>query len=271
MSHLVPLSVLLTSFAVSGVRPIATQQKRDDKKGTKLLISRMQVFRTAVLYEEPQVVPTCFELELFANTGAGREIRRYRARLLELDDIHDETGKLLLTEARRAAIPALSSEVLLTDMHLISDILGPVLTLRMDAPDPKARKLKRVRGKLQIALGDVQRLEFKDVVSLAGKKLDHPDLGNLIVNVDLVNETGMLTVKLKYSGRRDRILEWAVARNGQFLPPFAISSDGPNKLATEQSKTYETGSSENLELWLAIPKAGVAQTIEFDWRDVSLP
>jgi hypothetical protein len=239
-------------------------------KTPAVCFSRMQITRTVALYEDPSLTPTCFEFELFVNPGKGRSISQYAIQIVSLDPVEDNTGKQLLTADRRRANRSLHERVVATQMRTIGDVLGPTLALRLDIPDAKATTIRRLRGRLELCAVMVAEIEFKNIVELAGKKLEHADLAGLEVSVEIPKDDPT-KINLKYNGNRARVREWTIAEGEKYLRPIVQSASGPNDPQTTQSFTFEKPIPKNASLWLAVPKSGEPETAEFDFQDIPLP
>lgn len=239
-------------------------------KAPAACVSRMQITRTVALYDAPDLMPTCFEFELFVNPGRGREVRQYALRLVSLDPIVDDTGKTLLTPERRKENRALHETIPGAALRLVGDTMGPVLPIRLDVPDAAAKRLRQVRGALELSPIEVVKLEFSNLRSLDGRKLEHADLGEADVTVRL-DQSDPKSIRLVFKKGRALVRDWAIARGGQPLRASLRSASDPGDPVDEMSYSFDEAIPEDASLWLAVAKPGPPQTCTFDFRDMPLP
>lgn len=231
-------------------------------------VSRMQITRTASLYEGP--TPTCFDIELFVNPGEHRRLTDYALRILSLDPVEDDAGKVLLTPERRKQNRALHERITTQESRTIGGIFGPLLPIRLDIPEPKATKVRRFRGRLEITPMRLVEVEFKKVVELAGKKLENADVNHLDARIDIAAEDPK-TIKLSYDLAAGRVHSWAVGVGDEPFEPMMAESSGQSKPRRTESYTFARRIPAGASLWLTVIKPDEPQVVEFDFTEIPLP
>lgn len=231
-------------------------------------VSRVQITRTASLYDGP--TPTCFEIELFVNPGEHRRLTDYALRFLALDPVEDDTGKALLTAERRRQNRALHERITAQESRTIGGVFGPLLPIRLDIPDSKAARVRRLRGKLEITPMRLVEVEFEKVASLYGKRLEHADLNHLDARIDIA-AADPKTITLSYTLAAGRIQSWAVGVGDEPFEPMMAESSGLSKPRRTESFTFARRIPANATLWVNVIKPEDPEIIEFDFADIPLP
>src|SRR5262249_1729437 len=111
----------------------------------------IRIIRRSALSAVKTAEPPGMELELWfpadwkTQAASVQPIPR-RIRIRSLDPIEDDTGKLLLTKARREVIGCLRDEVRGTGWVLAHGKTGPVVSLALEVPARRAEAIRSIKG-----------------------------------------------------------------------------------------------------------------------------
>jgi hypothetical protein len=212
-----------------------------------------------------------------------KELTHQLIRIKSLDPIEDDTGKLLLSEARRAQFSCLHYEVQATESKRTDGKAGPVVNLwHLDAPARRAEAIKSIKGKAEVTLAKAVRLTFDDLDAINGKELDHPDFPALRdMKLKFAIKKGRFsgwTAEMSAPSRFDspwnfgRLASWDVLDRGVKATYNHEGGREPEHKGgvTEVRESYG-GSVKGLSLRLVVLEPVETKTFDFDFRNVPLP
>ncbi len=199
--------------------------------------------------------------------------------LQALSPIEDDTGRVLSTENRLKEIEFLQGEVRGTTWKGFGGKQGPVVSLLLDAPARGATTLKTIKGKAVVTLTKQVSLNFKDLASVNGKELRHPDMKSLAamkLRFSITEKDGRVTATISapvnYASpwNRGRLYNWNVTEGGRRLN-LASEGTSPAGEGVAVEKTYHRRTIKGLSLRLDVLEAVESKTFDFEFRKVELP
>lgn len=197
---------------------------------------------------------------------------RYMMRLRTLENIEDDTGKLLTTKQRLGEIRELKGEVAnrsysshTTGSH------GPVMHLRLDAPARGASTLKTLKGTAEVRTVRLKSIAIADVEKSNGKKLDHTDLKDIAITPTLSAKDGFTRVKLTMPRVYWRIIDWGVSHGGKSLAESSEEFQGSGKDIVEITREFRGEHPKGCTLHLRVPVSGETKAFSFEFKNLELP
>jgi hypothetical protein len=191
-------------------------------------------------------------------------------KILDLEPIADDTGKLLSTKERLAGLlggKGVGKEAIIQHSWSFGMRSGVKTSLELEGPARSAATIKSVKGKVVVSRATIKTVGAFDLAKSAGKTLDHPLLKDLpievIIRMDKENNS-IVSLKLDQS-KSERIHRWGVLdAEGKEITRFR---DGPNIL----ERTFDGKLPDGSELLLVIVRPIESRVFEFDLKAVELP
>lgn len=222
-----------------------------------------RIVSTAVKHADITNLSLSFYLET-PSRHYGHE-NRYLCRVLELNDIKDDKGKLLLTANRRKRIDALTSPARLREFqNRPNGSTGPMFEIVLEAPQLTAQKIPKIAGEMVLLEYQSKTIRFKDIGSLQGKPLSHSLLGKTKLRVAI--ENGQFPeVKLAIADAdRHQVVRWHVSdADGIRLPSNSVGS-GPG----EETQGYRDRVPKNAILVMEIVDVFRTHSYPFEFKDI---
>jgi hypothetical protein len=237
-------------------------------------IDQIGIERRKVSYADKEADLVYMTLSFWLPVGGeGGDFRReaYSIRLVELQPIEDNTGKLLSTKSRLQAIPALSEEISASQMASRVGKQGPILQMELDAPARGATSLKLVKGKVEVRRrmeGDI--LKFDDLATRIGKRLDHPKLKDFPITPSMKFEVESTWVTLHVPTEHVRLLNWKLVSRGRELSADGHGK-GRRKDGVELWQVYTGDHRKNCSLEIELAAPVEATTMPFEFKNLELP
>ena len=198
--------------------------------------------------------------------------REFLVRILKLEPVIDDTGKLLSTRQRRHHMPILTSEVRGNELKTFRGRHGPVIRLLLDAPARSASRIKRLKGQIEVLPSGRKTITLDNLPSLVDKQLKHDLLTETNVVPRIERDDDVTEVTLEITGRRDRLIAWTVARNGKPLRAHMESESAEGDAVKKWGQGFRRlQPDESTSLLIAVTTAGQKQVIDFEFSDLELP
>jgi hypothetical protein len=185
----------------------------------------------------------------------------YLVRIVSLEPIADDTGKILSTKGRLRKIKFLGGDVLVNGSFDSRALEGPVIRMVMDVPARRAIYLKSVKGKAKVSRVRIQFVEFP-FAAVLGKPLEHPLVKGFKLIPKMEMENGDTTVRLRASNLPDRLVKWGLTAGDRELECVRYG---------DSFRTYRGQLPEGCSLWLMFDVPAETKTFEFDFKNVELP
>lgn len=193
-------------------------------------------------------------------------------RIVELEPIVDDTGKVLSTEDRRRNMLPLQKEQRAREFKTFRGRRGPVVSLLLDAPLRRASRIKLLKGRLEITPARTEKIIVDNLPSLVGKRVKHDLLKKLTIvpRIEIVDDTTEVTLDI--TGQTDRLIAWTVAQDGKPLN-WANQSESAR---ADPVRTVGHGyprfqPNKKTSLLLAVATVGMKEIIDFEFSDLELP
>ena len=179
-------------------------------------VDAIRIARVKVSGASPNADLTKMRLSLWIDVKDAKA-REFLMRLVKLDPVVDDTGKLLSTKDRRKKILSLKKEVRTTGRKTFRGRNGPIVPWLFDAPARGASRIKTFKGRIEITPIGREEIVLKDLPSLVGKQIKHDLLAatNIVPRFDIGNDVTEIT--LAVTGQHDRLIAWTVAQDGKPL------------------------------------------------------
>ncbi len=192
----------------------------------------------------------------------------YLVRLVELSDIRDDSGKLLLTEIRRKDIDMLYRPIKPRAFNLKrGGRQGPNVDFVIDAPAIGASSLVQLSGEFEIAPYATKLIVFRDLRSQIGMALTHPLLPDVKFRPKI--DDGQFPYLEMNSNLEadDRIDEWKM---------IVLSEDGFRVSPTSQGggvlrQGFAQRLPQKFDVWLEVLDVGPSERIKFKFENILLP
>jgi hypothetical protein len=193
----------------------------------------------------------------------------YSIKLTRLDPVVDDTGKVLLTSARRADIEALSGEVRYDGTQGFGGKEGPTLKLVLDAPARRATALKAIKGRAEVSRVTSEIIKV-DLAAVVGKPLRHKWLGDFHVQPRIVAETRVTEVILQVPSVHGRLIKWDVKSAGRRLKWFGqgVHAEAGGR---ELVQMYAGKLPKGCSLVLKITTVAETKVFDFNFPNVEMP
>ncbi len=202
---------------------------------------------------------------------AGGDSAAYLVRLLHLEPVADDTGRLLSCRQRLADLEALQREVVGRVYRQAGEGAGPVTALRLDAPARGASKIKLLRGKAEVITGRYQEVTVEGLVGRSGKRLvGDPLLRGMRIEPVVKFAEGSTAVTLNITGEYNRLLQWEVRSKGRALRPASAGHHARDG-AREVSLSFRGAVPKDSELRLTVVVPEKKRSYEFRFSDLELP
>ena len=147
----------------------------------------------------------------FSNAGATKD--QFLARLIELETVEDDTGKLLSTKDRLQSDRGLKGQVLLP--HNMQDFRagreGKAIFLRLDAPARRASIIKHLKGTVEVQRVKIKTITFENIHGLVGKPLEHPELKGVTIVPSIEGDETSTTFTMEVTKGRPWPVDWSIS------------------------------------------------------------
>ena len=235
-------------------------------------IDAIRITRIEASDASPEADLTNMQLSMWIDVKDAKA-RTFLVRLVKLEPIVDDMGKVLSTDDRRRDILPLAKEVLASELKTSRDRNGPVVSLWLDAPSRGASQLKSLKGRFKVTPAGTETLELENLPSIVGKQVKHKLLTETNVMVKSIEWGDYSTdVTLEVTGQHDRLINWTVAQDGQPLTPASLSKSAAGDLVQISGKGFRRlRPNENTSLLITVATVGEKQVIDFEFTDIDLP
>ena len=188
----------------------------------------------------------------------------YLIQLTKLNDVIDDSGRVLSTKSRR-----MRNEIL--QKHIQSRVSGgkrdgrsgPTVYLGLNAPGLGATKLMEVSGEFSVRPFSKKWIKFDDLRSLVGKKLIHPLLEKQSVIPNINDEDFEIEIELDRN-HMQRVVSWGVMdSNGKELEWSSVTGSGP-----PLAKGYSRRIPQKITLWIEVMKLQPEQKLPFKFTNI---
>lgn len=234
-------------------------------------VNEIRIARVSVSDASPEADLTNMRLSLWIDVKDAKA-RDFLVRLVKLAPIADDTGKILSTDERRKEIRPLAEEVRASELKSFRGRRGPVVSLLLDAPSRGASRIKTLKGRIEVTPAGRETITLKNLPSLVGKQVKHDLLTETNVVPRIEIDDDLTEVTLEITGQHDRLIDWAVAQDGQPLRPAMESKSGIRDPVKSLGKGYRRiRLNKNTSLLIAVTTIGMKQVIDFEFADLDLP
>ncbi|MBC8289942.1 MAG: hypothetical protein H8E37_06460 [Planctomycetes bacterium] len=270
-------AILLLSLVFSN--PLMTRLASEDERTPPLAvdgrieIDEIRITRARVSGAAPNADLTKMKVSIWIDMHDAKS-ENYLVRFAKLDPIFDDTGKLLLSKQRLEDALPLRQETRTANIKVSDDRYGPVLTFVLEAPARGAAHIKSFKGRIEIFPTTAERISIANLPSLIGKPIKHNLLADLSVvpQIESNKEIDRTKVTLEITGRKDRLIAWAVRHDGEVLNRNGYSKSDPRKPVKVLGHGYDLFEpTQKTSLLLAVSKPGRKQVIDFEFSDLELP
>lgn len=189
-------------------------------------------------------------------------------RLVELSDIRDDSGKLLLTDTRRKGIDMLHRPFKPQSFNTKRDgRQGPKVDFVIDAPAIGANSLVQLSGEFEVAPYATRLIVFRDLRSQIGMALSHPLLPDVTFRPRIDDGEFPYLEMNSNLQEDDRIDEWSLtvmSEDGFRINPM---SHGGGVLRQGFAQPLP----QKIDVWLEVLDVGPSERIKFRFENVVLP
>jgi hypothetical protein len=272
-SLLVFASLLLVS--ADPPRAVTDKKSQDEPPTGPLTISgqteilEVTVRRGRAAYVSPRADLTKMAVNLWFRSKR-ESAGRYFYRMQSLEDISDDTGKMLLTDKRRADLRILRGEIVARESRGNVGLNGPVFNLILDAPARSAKRIRAITGKAQVVEAAEREIRFDGFRKLLGQRLQHEALKDVQIVPSLKTEDGKTLVTLTLTGQPERVLGWFLDASGK-RPKELYLTGAAHADSKDQILGYLGTLPDELTLVLRVAERTGIYDFAFDFRDVDLP
>ena len=188
---------------------------------------------------------------------------KYHFRFNRLDDIVDDTGKKLLTATRRANIESIKRFV--HTGHKKG--AGPMIYLKLEAPELGAKSIERIAGELQVAESTSKFVRFDNLAKIAGKSLKHPLMGEDAFVFDYNNAKRFPKASLQLKGStKEHFVDWYLTdHNGT-----RINSSSSGRDRQQRTRGFDQKIPDDGRLVIVVADFDDIRTLPFEFKNIEL-
>ena len=191
--------------------------------------------------------------------------------ILELDPIHDNTGKLLTTDGRLNALQFLKKDFLCDERCSKRGKHGPVIHLRLDAPAREATSIKAIKGKAVLSRAELLTIDFKDLAEINGKTLEHPKLKEFPIEPKIELVDNHTEVSLCVPKNYRRLYHWGLFNKSRRELPSVSQGFDPQDTVVILDKTYRGDHTKGSILRIVLAETRESREMDFQFADIPLP
>lgn len=190
--------------------------------------------------------------------------------LQDLAVIEDDRGKRLLSDEQLKYAHYIKEPRPTGMIKTARGKSGPVISLQLSAPDRNAAVIRSLKGKVTISGIGMEHIELTDLSKLKGGLIEDERLKDFPIRAKVSYEDKQTVVKLLLPEKHDQLEFFGLFRNDQSIRPSGGHITGEDGM-TSSVVTYTGDQTKGTFLGIILRKMIDPKTIDFEFKDISLP